>query len=137
VVIIDDAYNASPQSMQAAFDVLAQVGGRRRRVLALGEMRELGPREADFHRQVGHEAAAMEPAYLLVVGPNARWYLDGAAEAGLPASTMALAETVEDAIPLLRQTLRPGDVVLIKGSRAVEMEHLVQALTRGEPVSNA
>jgi len=137
VVIIDDAYNASPQSMQAAFDVLAQVGGRRRRVLALGEMRELGPREADFHRQVGHEAAAMEPAYLLVVGPNARWYLDGAAEAGLPASAMALAETVEDAIPLLRQTLRPGDVVLIKGSRAVEMEHLVQALTRGEPVSNA
>jgi len=136
VMIVDDSYNASPQSMQAAFEVLAQVGGRRRRVLALGEMRELGPKAAEFHRQVGHEAAALEPAYLLVVGPNARWYVDGAVAAGLPASATAVAETVEAAIPLLQQGLRPGDVVLIKGSRTIEMEHLVASLTHVAPVSH-
>ncbi len=144
VVIVDDAYNASPQSMAAAFEVLAQVGGQRRRVLALGEMRELGPQAPEFHRRVGQEAAALEPAGLLAVGPNARWYLDGAAAAGLPVVAMASAATVREAIPLLRQIVRPGDVVLIKGSRAIEMEHLVDALrapepasTPREPVSNA
>ncbi len=137
VMIVDDSYNASPQSMQAAFEVVAQVGGRRRRVLALGEMRELGPKAAEFHRQVGHEAAALEPAYLLAVGPNARWYVDGAVAAGLPASATAVAETVEAAIPLLQQGLRPGDVVLIKGSRTIEMEHLVASLTHVAPVSHS
>ena len=136
MVIIDDAYNASPQSMDAAFEVVTQVGGRRRRVLALGEMRELGPQAPEFHHRVGRAAAALEPAFLLVVGPNARWYLEGATEAGLPVAATAHAQTVEEAIPLLRQALRSGDVVLIKGSRAIEMEHLVHALREREPVSN-
>lgn len=137
MVIIDDTYNASPQSMAAAFEVLAQVGGRRRRVLALGEMRELGPQAPEFHRRVGREAAALEPAHLLAVGPNAQWYLDGAAAAGLPSGAMTSAEAVGDAVPLLRAIVRPGDVVLIKGSRAIEMEHLVDALRVREPVINS
>lgn len=130
LLIIDDTYNAGPQSMQAAFEVLAQVAGRRRRVLALGEMRELGPRSPEFHRQVGHEAAALEPAYLLAVGPHAQWYVEGATAGGLPAAAAVVVETADAAIPLLCQALRPGDVVLIKGSRAIEMERLVAALTR-------
>ena len=137
LIIIDDSYNASPQSMQAAFEVVAQVGGRRRRVMALGEMRELGPKAEEFHRQVGYEIAALEPAYLLAVGPNARWYVDGAVAAGLPVSATAVAETVGEAMPLLRQALRPGDVVLIKGSRTIEMEHLVASLTHAAPVSHS
>jgi UDP-N-acetylmuramoyl-tripeptide--D-alanyl-D-alanine ligase len=137
LLIIDDSYNASPQSMQAAFEVLAQVGGRRRRVLALGEMRELGPRSPEFHRQVGHEAAALAPGYLLAVGSQAQGYVEGATAAGLPASAAAVAETADAAIPLLRQVVRPGDVVLIKGSRAIEMERLVAALTRTAPVSHS
>ncbi len=137
VLLIDDTYNASPQSMDAAFEVMAQVGGRRRRVLALGEMLELGPQAQEFHRRVGQRAAAMEPACLLAVGPNARWYLDGATASGLPRAATAVAETAHGAIPLLRQIVRPGDVVLIKGSRAVEMEHLANALRAPEPVSNA
>jgi UDP-N-acetylmuramoyl-tripeptide--D-alanyl-D-alanine ligase len=136
LLIIDDSYNASPQSMQAAFEVLAQVGGRRRRVLALGEMRELGPRSPEFHRQVGGEAAALAPAYLLAVGPEARWYVEGAIAGGLPASAAAVAETADAAIPLLRHAVRPGDAVLIKGSRAIEMERLVAALT-GTVVSHS
>jgi UDP-N-acetylmuramoyl-tripeptide--D-alanyl-D-alanine ligase len=136
VLLIDDTYNASPQSMDAAFDVLAQVGGRRRRVLVLGEMRELGPQSPEFHRRVGARAAVLEPAYLVAVGAHARSYLDGAAEGGLPAGAMISAPTAVDAIPLLREIMRAGDVVLIKGSRAIEMEHLVEALRTPEPVSN-
>ncbi len=135
VMLIDDSYNASPQSMAAAFDVLAQVGGRRRRVLALGEMRELGPQSHEFHRRVGREVAALEPAFLLVVGPNSRWYLEGAVDAGLALASTAAVTTTDEAARMLQTVLRPGDVVLIKGSRAIEMEHVVQALREGQPVS--
>ncbi|HET8679919.1 MAG TPA: UDP-N-acetylmuramoyl-tripeptide--D-alanyl-D-alanine ligase, partial [bacterium] len=137
VLLIDDTYNASPQSMDAAFEVMAQVGGRRRRILVLGEMRELGPQTEEFHRRVGQRAAALSPACLLVVGPNARGYLDGAAAGGLQANAMASAATTAEAVPLLRQIVQPGDVVLIKGSRAVEMERLADALRAPEPVRNA
>jgi UDP-N-acetylmuramoyl-tripeptide--D-alanyl-D-alanine ligase len=136
ILVIDDSYNASPQSMAAAFEVLAQVGGHRRRVLALGEMRELGPRSPDFHRRVGQQAAELSPAFLLAVGPNGRLYLDGAAAAGLPAAAMAYAETADAAVPVLQRSLRPGDVVLIKGSRTIEMERVVQSLRQGTPVSH-
>lgn len=137
ILLIDDSYNASPQSMAAAFEVVAQVGGRRRRVLALGEMRELGPRSPDFHRRAGQQAAELSPALLLAVGPNARWYLDGAAAAGLPPAAMAHVAGPEDAVPVLQRMLRAGDVVLIKGSRAIEMERVVQALRLGAAVSHS
>jgi UDP-N-acetylmuramoyl-tripeptide--D-alanyl-D-alanine ligase len=135
VVIIDDAYNASPQSMTAAFDVLRQVSGARRRVMALGEMRELGSESPEFHRVVGREAATLAPALLLAVGPGAQGYLDGATAAGLPPVAMAWVATPQEAAPVLCKVIRPGDVVLIKGSRAIEMEHVVAALRRGAPVS--
>lgn len=135
ILVIDDAYNASPQSMEAAFEVVAQVGGSRRRVLALGEMRELGPTAPALHRRVGAQAAALGPAFLLAVGPDARWLLEGAIAAGLPSASTGLAETAQDAIPLLHRIVQPGDVVLIKGSRAVEMEYLVEALRSGDTVT--
>jgi UDP-N-acetylmuramoyl-tripeptide--D-alanyl-D-alanine ligase len=131
VLLVDDSYNASPQSMTAAFDVVRHAGGTRRRVLALGEMRELGPEAEGFHRRVGEQAAALRPAFLLAVGPNARWYLDGAIGGGLPHEATAWVRTPQEAIPILRGVVRAGDVVLIKGSRAIEMEHLVAALREG------
>ena len=136
IVLVDDSYNASPQSMAAAFEVVTQVGKQRRRILALGEMRELGPGSPEFHRCVGQQAAEVSPAFLLAVGPNARGYLDGAASAGLPAAAMAQVDRPQDAIPILRRILQPGDIVLIKGSRAIEMERVVEALRRA-PVSQA
>jgi UDP-N-acetylmuramoyl-tripeptide--D-alanyl-D-alanine ligase len=130
MLIIDDSYNASPQSMAATFDVLRQVGGSRRRILALGEMRELGPEAQAFHERVGAAAAALQPALLVVVGPNAGWYVEGAVRAGLPPAAAARVDTPQDAVPILLAAIRPGDVVLVKGSRAIEMEHVVAGLTR-------
>lgn len=128
MLVVDDTYNASPQSMQAAFDVVVLAGPARRRVLALGEMLELGPDSPQFHRRVGRQAAELQPALLLAVGPNARWYLEGAAAAGLAPGAAAWAGTTEEAIPLLRRAVRPGDVVLIKGSRGIEMEKVLEGL---------
>ncbi|MDR7545308.1 MAG: UDP-N-acetylmuramoyl-tripeptide--D-alanyl-D-alanine ligase [Armatimonadota bacterium] len=132
VILIDDSYNASPQSMAAAFEVLRQVGGARRRILALGEMRELGPASPAFHRQVGAQAAALAPALLVAVGEGARAYLDGAQAAGLSARAVVWVASAQEAIPIVRAAIRSGDVVLVKGSRAVEMEHVVGALRARE-----
>lgn len=136
LLIVDDSYNASPQSMTAAFDVVRHVGGARRRVLALGEMRELGPEAAGFHRRVGEQAAALRPAFLLAVGPNAGWYLDGAIAGGLPRQATAWVATPQEAVPVLQGALRPGDIILVKGSRAIEMEHIVAALRAGTPAGH-
>lgn len=133
LLIIDDAYNASPQSMEAAFEVVSQVGGGRRRILALGEMLELGPDSPEFHHDVGRRAAALSPAYLLAVGPNAGWYLEGAAAAGMSAADMGAVSSSGEAVAVIRETVRPGDLVLIKGSRGVEMERVVEALRAGGP----
>ncbi|MDI6772509.1 MAG: UDP-N-acetylmuramoyl-tripeptide--D-alanyl-D-alanine ligase [bacterium] len=136
LLVVDDTYNASPQSMQAAFDVVVLTGRSRRRVLALGEMLELGPDSPQFHRRVGRQAAELQPALLLAVGPNARWYLEGAAAVGLAPGAAAWAKTTEEAIPVLRQAVRPGDVVLIKGSRGIEMEKVLEGLRAGMEVTS-
>lgn len=136
LLVLDDTYNAGPQSMTAAFEVLTRIAGTRRRVLALGEMLELGPASPAFHREVGRQAASLQPAYLLAVGPNARWYLDGAAAAGLAPGAMAWVPTAPEAATVLRPVLRAGDAVLVKGSRGIEMEHLVDALLDRAPAGN-
>ncbi len=133
LLIIDDSYNASPQSMEAAFEVVSQVGGTRRRVLALGDMLELGPGSPEFHREVGRRAAELSPSYLLAVGPNSRWYLEGAATAGISTGAMAAASSSAEAAAILLEVVRPGDLVLVKGSRGVEMERLVAALRAAGP----
>lgn len=136
VLVVDDSYNASPQSMRAAFEVLDQVSGARRRVLVLGEMRELGPQAHELHRDVGRAAAAVRPAVLLAVGPAARGYVEGAMAAGMPADALVWVPDVEAALPVVRGMVRAGDAVLIKGSRAVAMERLVAGLGAGAPAGS-
>ncbi len=130
VLIINDAYNSSPLAARAALAVLAEVGRGRRRVAVLGEMRELGPRSAELHRQVGAQAAHHADV-LLAVGEGAAGLAAGAGQAGLP--LVEHAATVEDAIARLRELVRPDDVVLVKGSRALRMERIVEALTAAGP----
>jgi UDP-N-acetylmuramoyl-tripeptide--D-alanyl-D-alanine ligase len=121
--ILDDSYNASPQSMLAALDLLAELQGRR--IALLGEMRELGTAEEEGHRQVGQRAAACANL-VLVVGERARPLYEAARAAG-PAEVRFLAST-QEAAPILRDELRPGDYLLVKASRAVALESVVDAL---------
>jgi len=120
--IIDDSYNASPASMLAALDLLSELPGRR--IALLGDMRELGAAEDEGHRTVGARAAAA-CELLYVIGERARPLYEAAVMVGAAARYL---ESAEEAADTLRKTLREGDYVLIKASRAVGLEAVVSAL---------
>jgi UDP-N-acetylmuramoyl-tripeptide--D-alanyl-D-alanine ligase len=123
--IIDDSYNASPPSVTAALDLLAGLPGRR--VAVLGEMLELGHDADSGHRDVGVAAAATSDL-LVVVGAGASGIAAGARNAGLDPSRILEVRDRDAALDILRHRLRPGDVVLVKASRGIELDRLVEAL---------
>ncbi|MEI7644031.1 MAG: UDP-N-acetylmuramoyl-tripeptide--D-alanyl-D-alanine ligase [Chloroflexales bacterium] len=125
--LIDDSYNAAPISALAALDLLADTAGRR--VAILGDMLELGMAEEEGHRQVGQRAA--EVAQLLItIGRRARWIAEAAQMAGMPADQVMTFDTSAEAASATRPLLQPGDHVLVKASRGMELEHVVAALQR-------
>ncbi|MDP3767551.1 MAG: UDP-N-acetylmuramoyl-tripeptide--D-alanyl-D-alanine ligase [Dehalococcoidia bacterium] len=131
VLIINDAYNASPSSMEAAFQVLGDVAGRRRAVAVLGEMKELGADSGRLHHEVGRSVARRRRVALLVtVEQGGNQIAEGAAAGGMPAEAIIRIPSVEAAIIRVPALIRPNDVVLVKGSRALEMERVVSALVR-------
>jgi UDP-N-acetylmuramoyl-tripeptide--D-alanyl-D-alanine ligase len=123
-VLINDCYNANPLSMTAALEHLAERARERRTVAVLGDMAELGPGAAAYHREVGAAASRAGVDVLLAVGPLARSYLEGAR--GVPVTRWA--PTVEQGLGVLRQLLQPGDCVLVKGSRAMGLEAIGEAV---------
>jgi UDP-N-acetylmuramoyl-tripeptide--D-alanyl-D-alanine ligase len=122
-LLINDAYNANPVSMRAALAYLAERAGDRRRVAILGDMAELGRTGPDYHREVGAAASELGVDELLAVGELARGYL----EDGVPGRWVA---NVHDALGQVDELVRPGDAVLVKGSRAVGLEAVAAALTQ-------
>jgi UDP-N-acetylmuramoyl-tripeptide--D-alanyl-D-alanine ligase len=128
LLIINDAYNASPSSMEAAFQVLGDVAGGRRAVAVLGEMKELGGDSARMHREVGRSVARRRVALLVTVEQGANQIAEGAVAGGMPAEAIIRIPSVEAAMTRVPPLIRPNDVVLVKGSRALEMERIVSAL---------
>ncbi len=128
VALIDDTYNANPASVAAAIGALeAQRREQGRTALVLGDMRELGPAAGALHRRTGEQAAAAGIDRLWITGEMAAEVAAGAREAGMPPHRITVAgknEIVTD----LDQWLAPGDLVLVKGSRAMAMETVVAAL---------
>jgi UDP-N-acetylmuramoyl-tripeptide--D-alanyl-D-alanine ligase len=118
VVVVNDCYNANPMSMRAALDHLAESPAERR-IAVLGTMAELGAGSAGYHREVGARAAALGIDVLVTVGDAALGYADG-----FQGDTRAVA-TPEEAGALLRELARPGDRVLVKGSRSVGLERVL------------
>jgi UDP-N-acetylmuramoyl-tripeptide--D-alanyl-D-alanine ligase len=124
VAVINDAYNANPSSMVAAAEVLTEGPGARK-VMIAGDMRELGEQAIEMHVQLGREIASRKVDLLIGVGTLGRYIAKGAAEGGIAAEAFG---TVEDACRAVGELLRRGDVVLIKGSRAMAMERLVEPI---------
>jgi UDP-N-acetylmuramoyl-tripeptide--D-alanyl-D-alanine ligase len=125
VTIVDDTYNASPGSVRAALELLCDLPGRR--VAVLGEMLELGSESASGHLGVG-EAAAAAAELLVVVGPGARGIAEGARAAGMAPTAVIECADRAAARSALFERLQPGDVVLVKASRGVELDVLVDSL---------
>jgi UDP-N-acetylmuramoyl-tripeptide--D-alanyl-D-alanine ligase len=133
LTVINDAYNANPESMRAALQALAAMGapagGRRRRTHAvLGVMAELGPESAAAHRELGATAALLDVLRLVVVGAAAHGIADGAVDAGLDPNRVVVVDDVAAAIALLASDLGPDDVVLVKASRSADLQRVAEAL---------
>ena len=134
--VIDDSYNASPVSVAAALEFLGEspLGPGRARYAVLGDMLELGPDEERLHREVGTLAAGVADA-LVAVGERGRWIAEGARAAGLRRVTTA--RDPDEALMAVERDLAPGvgDLLLVKGSRGIELDRLVAALT-GQPAGH-
>jgi UDP-N-acetylmuramoyl-tripeptide--D-alanyl-D-alanine ligase len=123
-VLINDCYNANPLSMAAALEHLKERAGERRKIAVLGDMAELGAGAPSYHRKIGAAAARAGVDALVAVGPLARGYVEGAR--GVPLTRWA--PTVEQGLAALRDVLRPGDCVLVKGSRSMGLEAIGEAV---------
>jgi UDP-N-acetylmuramoyl-tripeptide--D-alanyl-D-alanine ligase len=136
VTVVNDAYNANPESMRAALAALAGLSGTRR-VAVLGAMAELGPDAAAQHERLGRDAAAAGVDLIVAVGPDAVGIADGAAAAGRRTGEESV--HVPDratARELLSEVLRPGDVVLVKASRSYGLDLLAaDLLAEGDHVA--
>jgi UDP-N-acetylmuramoyl-tripeptide--D-alanyl-D-alanine ligase len=132
--ILDDSYNASPDAMVAALDLLASLPGRR--VAVLGEMLELGDPAQVEHLRVGRHAAGVSDR-LVVVGEGAAAIAEGAIDAGLDEDRVTVVADRDEALAFLLSELRDGDTVLVKASRGAALDVLVDQLVRGATVGGA
>lgn len=124
-LILDDTYNASPESVIADLNLLADLEGRK--VAVLGDMLELGDFEEQGHRLVGARAGEVTDL-LVAVGDRAGWIAEEAQAAGLAPERISRVSNSEEALLTLRQRIGAGDVVLVKGSRGLRMDRIVAAL---------
>lgn len=130
IVILNDAYNANPASAVTALELLRdwKNGRPHRRVAVLGDMLELGERSSELHRRLGEQAYASGVELLLAVGGFADELSGGALTSGMRPECVHRSGDVEEAWEVLRTLLRPGDLVLLKGSRRVGLEGLVERI---------
>ena len=127
--VVNDSYNANPESMKAAFRTVGSAKRAGRFVAALGDMLELGEAAASLHKEVGEAAVEMGVECLYVVGDHSADLAGGALEAGLSESSITVCDGgAEQVGRLLAEELRAGDVLLVKGSRGMKMERIVEYL---------
>lgn len=130
VTVINDAYNASPTSMRAAVVSLADMRTGGRRVAVLGDMAELGSLEELAHFRVGEDVARSGIEDLVTVGERARRIADGARATGMSADRVRPCATVDEASEVLDDLLEAGDTVLVKASRSMGLERIVEGVLR-------
>jgi UDP-N-acetylmuramoyl-tripeptide--D-alanyl-D-alanine ligase len=128
LVVINDAYNASPESVRAALKALKQIAAGRRCFAVLGEMRELGEQSAAEHDAVGRLAVRLDVQRLVVVGEGARPIHLAAGLEGSWGQESMFVPDAQAALQLLRRDVRPDDVVLVKASRAAGLEVVAAGL---------
>jgi UDP-N-acetylmuramoyl-tripeptide--D-alanyl-D-alanine ligase len=140
VTVVDDAYNANPDSVRAALKALAAIGRGRpgsRTVAVLGEMRELGDAALEEHDAVGRLAVRLDIAQLLVVGAAAKPIHLGASLEGSWGEESVYVPDNDAALSWLREHLVPGDVVLFKASNAAQLSSVAQAVLAEVPASSS
>lgn len=131
ITVINDAYNANPSSMRIAFSVLDGIATTGRKVVVLGDMRELGAEATRCHQALGQDAGRSTARLVIAVGAYARIVADGATAVAGTNKRIYAFPTVEAAAEKIGSLLKPGDLVLLKASRGMKLERLI------EPIRNA
>ena len=127
--LINDAYNSNPTAMRAALELLRDFDNPGRRIVICGDMRELGEESVRLHRSLGNDVVQVCGADMLIAcGDYATDVVAGARAAGMPHARSVACQLPEEAAAHASQVLSSGDVVLVKGSRAVALERCIQAL---------
>jgi UDP-N-acetylmuramoyl-tripeptide--D-alanyl-D-alanine ligase len=125
--VFADYYNANPGSVEAALETLASLRPGAKSVAVLGDMLELGATGIEAHKEIGRAAARLGVSVLITVGPLSKHILEGAREAGMPDSSLLAAGSHAEAAELLKKNSGDGDTVLVKGSRGMKMEKILEA----------
>ena len=132
ITVWDDSYNSNPHALSSILESAARLNEFERKILALGEMLELGPTAAELHHQAGWLVAEMQPALLVTVGENAFHFGEGAREKGYPPRQIHHFQDSRQAAHFLSGEVCPGDFLLVKGSREVRMERVVERIKEGK-----
>ncbi|MCG3173036.1 MAG: UDP-N-acetylmuramoyl-tripeptide--D-alanyl-D-alanine ligase [Myxococcota bacterium] len=127
-VIINDCYNANPASMKAGIDAMLQLRGAGQAIAVLGDMKELGEQSEELHRAMGRYVASSGVTRLVAFGPHARWLAEEAERSGMSPHVIMLFDDPRKTADYLRGLVEPGDIVLIKGSRGMAMERILEAM---------
>jgi UDP-N-acetylmuramoyl-tripeptide--D-alanyl-D-alanine ligase len=125
--LVDDSYNSNPVALEAALKGLAVLPAGRR-VAVLGDMLELGEKEAEYHRAAGKQVVESGWDVLVAVGPLGRHLAEGARAAGMDDHSILLFSTAEEAVSQISPLVREGDLILVKGSRGIHMERIAERL---------
>ncbi|MBA4601165.1 UDP-N-acetylmuramoyl-tripeptide--D-alanyl-D-alanine ligase [Thermoactinomyces mirandus] len=131
MLIINDAYNASPTSMRAALDLLAEIEPEREKWALLGDILEIGEQEESYHREIGVYAMKKGINRLYTIGERGRWIYEGAVEAKNSAQTLVHFHTLDDAVNSLTKEGNQKSVLLVKASRAAQLDQIVNKMTEG------
>ncbi|TSC60431.1 MAG: UDP-N-acetylmuramoyl-tripeptide--D-alanyl-D-alanine ligase [Parcubacteria group bacterium LiPW_15] len=124
--ILDDCYNASPQSVYAALDVLREMPAKRR-IAVLGDMLEIGKYTMQAHEKVGAIASKVTDI-LFAVGPRAKFIAEGARAAGMPKRNVYEFDTADEVGAAVQDIMKKGDIVLVKGSHAMQLDKVVEEI---------
>jgi UDP-N-acetylmuramoyl-tripeptide--D-alanyl-D-alanine ligase len=128
--VINDSYNANPASVENALKTLNQMKASGRKIAVLGDMLELGKRSENFHKEAGNKVFDYGVDILVTVGNLSKFIAQGAKEKGLKNSSVISFDDKKNAIEYLCQNLKEGDLILVKGSRKMKLEDLVESLKR-------
>jgi UDP-N-acetylmuramoyl-tripeptide--D-alanyl-D-alanine ligase len=137
VSILNDAYNANPNSMRAALETAVALSAAGRRVAVLGDMRELGQSAERYHREIGEFAAKCKLDLLACVGKQAELYAESAERAGMPVGAICKFPDARTAAASLPDWIQDGDLVLLKASRGIGLELVAQAIVEKKTPAEA
>ncbi len=128
VRIINDAYNANPESVRAGLEAFQNTPSQGRRILIIGDMLELGQRSEKYHRELGNSLALQEFSFAIIVGDWSRAVIEGARQAGVSVNKLRSFKNAAEAAIGVGELIKAGDVVYVKGSRGVELEKIIEKI---------